>query len=94
MQNPSVTIQLTDGSPQQVRLSWLSPRKPDAELRAWAESLVPRLLGTWRRRAAQTLARFSTRSPRPRFTGQETPPRRISTTAHTTAASAETAPPM
>jgi hypothetical protein len=46
VQNPSVTIQLTDGSPQQVRLSWLSPRKPDAELRAWAESLVPRLLGT------------------------------------------------
>ncbi|MEU0532447.1 hypothetical protein [Amycolatopsis tolypomycina] len=46
VENPSVTIQLTDESPQQVRLSWLSPRKSEAELRAWAETLVPRLLGT------------------------------------------------
>lgn len=46
VQNPSVTIQLADGSPQQVQLSWLYPRKSEAELRAWAESLVPRLLGT------------------------------------------------
>ncbi|NBH10051.1 hypothetical protein [Amycolatopsis sp. SID8362] len=43
--NPSVTIQLTDDSPQQVQLAWPSPRKSDEELRAWAESLLPQLLG-------------------------------------------------
>lgn len=45
VRNPSVTIQLTDESPQQVQLAWLSPRKSDEELRAWAESLLPQLLG-------------------------------------------------
>jgi len=45
VENPSVTIQLTGGSPQQVQLAWLYPRKSDAELRAWAESLLPQLLG-------------------------------------------------
>ncbi|WP_439383915.1 hypothetical protein [Amycolatopsis lexingtonensis] len=42
---PSVTIQLTDESPQQVQLAWAYPRKSDEELRAWAESLLPQLLG-------------------------------------------------
>jgi hypothetical protein len=45
VENPSVTIQLTGESPQQVQLAWLYPRKSDAELRAWAESLLPQLLG-------------------------------------------------
>jgi hypothetical protein len=43
--NPSVTIQLTDDSRQEVKLAWLYPRKSDAELRAWAESMIPQLLG-------------------------------------------------
>ncbi|MEU7789538.1 hypothetical protein [Amycolatopsis sp. NPDC049159] len=46
VENPSVTIQLTGDSPQQVQLAWPSPRKSDEELRAWAESLLPRLRGS------------------------------------------------
>lgn len=42
---PRVEIKLSDDSPQWVRLAWLSPRKPEAELREWAGKLVPPLLG-------------------------------------------------
>ena len=45
VENPAVTIRLTDDSGQLVELAWLYPRKSDAELRAWAESMIPRLLG-------------------------------------------------